>query len=107
MIQILLAKAQIRLAHWTLTAFVLLLGGLIAAIYFPAPGTLQQALITMLTGLTATLATILTLQMNYFFARHRPDNVPEPPGNGNGVPSAPVPPAITKVTTDEGATPHA
>lgn len=83
-IDILLAKAQIRLAHWTLFAFIVLLGGLVGALYAP-PSTAQTVIITMLTSLLATFATVFVLQHNYFFARSRPKDLPEPPSTSDGV----------------------
>lgn len=62
----LLARAQVSLALLTLIAFV----GLIFALLFH-----QTAQISghhdVIIGLLSGLGTVLTLQMNYFFARHR------------------------------------
>jgi hypothetical protein len=79
----LLAWAQVTLAGIVAFGFL----GVLAALLYIAqhPVNLQQTIITMLTGLLATLGTIFTLQMNYFFARHRPQGLPDPTnGNGNG-----------------------
>ena len=77
----LLAHAQIGLAFLIAIGFLAMLGILL----FHST-TLTTEGTTIVTGLLSVLGTILTLQMNFFFARHRPaaQTLPDDPDNGNG-----------------------
>ncbi len=59
----LLARAQVGLAFLLAFGFI---GVLFTLIFYKPADT------TILTNMLVVLGTLLTLQMNYFFARHRP-----------------------------------
>jgi hypothetical protein len=77
-------RAQIGLAFATMAAFV----GLIYALLFHPTAANATGHHDLIIGLTSGLGTVFTLQMNYFFARHRPDGSVNPP-----IPTQPVIPA--------------
>lgn len=81
----LLARAQVGLAFLFAAAFV----GLILLLCFSFSGVrpLSQEANTLLTGLLGVMGTIVTLQQNYFFARHRPQDGALPDGNGDSHPN--------------------
>lgn len=92
----LMAKAQIGLAFLIALGFLTILGALLYVATHPMP--LQGAVVTLLTGLLSVLGTILTLQMNYFFARHRTSAVLDPSPDDMTVQiTAPGSPAAPKV----------
>jgi hypothetical protein len=86
----LIAKAQIGLAFAVLLSFVAVL--IVMLILLVSPKAPNQALLSVLTGLLATLGTIFTLQMNYFFARHRPQGLPD-----QADPDSPGAPALAAI----------
>jgi len=88
-LDLLTARAQIGLAFAVLVAFV----GLIYALLFHPTAPNVSAHHDLIIGLTSSLGTVFTLQMNFFFARHRPDGSANPP-----IPTQPAQPAQTQVT---------
>jgi hypothetical protein len=70
---LLLARAQVGLGFMILFGFLAIL----AALLFHT-GTMSSTEVTILTGLLSVLGTILTLVMNFFFARQRPPTLPDP-----------------------------
>lgn len=92
----LMAKAQIGLAFLIALGFLIILATLLFIATHPVP--MQGAVITLLTGLLSVLGTILTLQMNYFFARHRTAGVPDSsPDDTTVQTNATAPPAAPRV----------
>jgi|HubBroStandDraft_4_1064222.scaffolds.fasta_scaffold05608_6 protein-S-isoprenylcysteine O-methyltransferase Ste14 len=93
-----LAKAQIGLAFF-FSVFVFAL--VFSLIYYRSQ--MSSVEVTILTSLTSVLATILTLQMNFFFARTRPAALPDPtppaPGTTVTTTTAPLTPPPTVTTT--------
>lgn len=83
----LLARAQVWLAVLVACGFLgLLFVLLFHSVELTAAGT------TIVTGLLSVLGTILTLQMNFFYARHRSPSqaLPDPPDQN---PTSPPPAA--------------
>lgn len=74
-----LARAQVGLAFLFAFGF---LGILAALIFVPA---IAKETSSLLTNMMTVLGTLLTLQMNYFFARQRPPALPDPPNGGSNV----------------------
>lgn len=72
----LLARAQVGLAFLTAIGFFVLLGILLFHGF-----ALNQAVTDIVTSLLGVLGTIFTLQMNYFYARHRPQTGEPVPTN--------------------------
>ena len=66
-IDLLLARAQVGLAFLAMIGFLAILGILI---FYQSQ--LTPTTTTVLTGLLSVFGTILTMMMNYFFARQRP-----------------------------------
>lgn len=79
-VDVLLARAQVGLAFFFAAAFVAVLIMLFMGIAGIAA--LPESAIQLLVGMAGVLGTIVTLQQNYFFARHRapsaPETAPEP-----------------------------
>lgn len=82
----LLARAQVGLAFLVAMGFLAILGVLLFH-----GATLSSTAVTIVTGLLSVLGTIFTLQMNYFFARHRPQGLPDDASDPN--PTQPPPAA--------------
>lgn len=86
-IDLMLARAQIGLAFFFGLAFVSAVLMLMLSIAHVVD--LPNGANALLTGMAATLGTIVTLQQNYFFARHRPGSTVDPADDGT--PAPPVP----------------
>jgi hypothetical protein len=80
-IDLILARAQVRMATMTLMMFFIVLMTLLLSLT-KAISIGNEANI-LLTAMTGVLGTIVTQQQGYFFARHRQPTIPAP---------APVPP---------------
>jgi hypothetical protein len=80
----LIARSQVWLSMITLFAFI----GLIFALIFNQPAALGTHH-DLVVGLTSSLGTVFTLQMNFWFARHRA-GVPDPPLVPPPSPAAPA-----------------
>lgn len=91
----LLARAQVGLAFLVAGGFLLIL----TVLLFHSTQ-LTQPVVGIATSLLGVLGTIFTLQMNYFFARHRPQSLPEPNGSGVSQPSNPTSP-VTPAPSSE------
>lgn len=72
-VDLLLARAQVAIAHITTVGFF----GLLACFMFVRKE-LDSTQTTILTSLISVLGTIWALQMNFFFARMRPQGLPDP-----------------------------
>ena len=94
-VDLLLARAQIGLAYLFAVGFI----GILAMLVFQ-PINLTPTATTILTGLLSVFGTILTLQMNYFFARQRPPTLPDPTN------TVTVATATTTSTTTPTGAPH-
>lgn len=70
---LMLARAQVGLAYLLAGGFL----GILGILLFHS-STMSATEVTILTGLLSVLGTILTLVMNYFFARQRPPTLPDP-----------------------------
>ena len=68
-----LARAQVGLAFF----FAIFVFALVFSLIFYR-SEMNSVEVTILTSITSVLATILTLQMNFFFARTRPPALPDP-----------------------------
>lgn len=100
----LMAKAQIWLAVLIAMGFLSILAALLYIATHPVP--MQGSVVTLLTGLLSVLGTILTLQMNYFYARHRSSAVLDPSPTDNTIQitatsPANAPPAAPTITGDQ------
>jgi hypothetical protein len=95
----LLARAQVGLAF----LFSFAVFALVFCLIFYHSG-MSSVEVTILTSLTSVLATILTLQMNFFFARTRPPALPDPvpPGTTTTITTPPLAPPPTVTTTVTG-----
>jgi uncharacterized membrane-anchored protein len=96
-IDLLLAKAQVFFASTMLLGIFALV---FVLIFFH--GDMTATAVTIITSVITALVTILTLQMNFFYARQRPAALPDPTpitlttfsdGSTTKVVSAPSPPA--------------
>jgi energy-coupling factor transporter transmembrane protein EcfT len=96
-IDTLIAKTQAKLAFLFGVAFIFVLLMLIFVLALWALKVLTEpptSILSLLTGLLGVFGTIVTLQQNYFFARHRPPTAADNDDDGgNGAPpnNAPVP----------------
>lgn len=70
---LLLARAQVFLAILFATGFLALTAGLI---FFHSQMSTQD--VTLVTTMLTVMGTLLTLQMNFFYARQRPQALPDP-----------------------------
>lgn len=70
---LLLVRAQVGLAFFFSFGFI---GAVFVMVFFN--GTLSQTANTLLTGLLGVLGTIVTQQMNYFYARQRTLGLSDP-----------------------------
>lgn len=84
-LDVLTAKAQVWITTITLVSFI----GLIVALMFHAPIANINTHHDLLIGLLSGLGTVLTLQMNFWFARHRRADDPT-------IPTEPAEPAPLK-----------
>jgi hypothetical protein len=88
-----MAKAQVTLAFM----FTIGIFGLVFTLIF-FHGQLDSTVTTIITSVIAALITVLTLQMNFFYARQRPPSADSPP-------SAPTLTGAFNATTDPTKSP--
>jgi hypothetical protein len=89
-VDLILAKAQIRITTITLVGFLVTVVALLAIFFWPNLKP-SQDLVALVSGAFGVLGTILTQQNGFFFARHRQlPAAPDPSPN----PTQP-PPAVT------------
>ena len=75
-VDLLLAKAQVGFAALMLVGVFALI---FVLIFFH--GDMSTTAVTIITSVITALVTILTLMMNFFYARSRPAALPEPPAS--------------------------
>lgn len=73
-VDLLLARAQVGFAAVMIVGIFALV---FVLIFFH--GGMTTTAVTIITSVIAALVTVLTLQMNFFYARQRPSALPDPP----------------------------
>ena len=75
-VDLMLARAQVGLAMFCAMG---IFGLVFTLLLLPVP--LDTVRVTIITSLLSVLATVFTLQMNFFYARTRPPALPDPSSN--------------------------
>ena len=89
-VDVMLARAQIKLGMVLVCGLIVLVFGVIAALFFP--GNVNDKLVTLAVTLGTGLLGLAGQPIAYFFARHRPQNGADPDG-ADATPTSPALPA--------------